>query len=47
MQSVFVFSDIPKFADFPWKNAVVSTTQGLCHVIHIFFGSSLGKVYLC
>ena len=32
-----VFSDIAKFAD-------VRRTQGLCHVIHIFFGPSLGKV---
>ena len=26
------------------KNADVSRTQGLCHVIYIVFGSSLGKV---
>ena len=25
-------------------NAHMSRTQGVCHVIHIFFGSSLGKV---
>ena len=25
-------------------NAHISRTQGVCHVIHIFFGSSLGKV---
>ena len=30
--------DITKFADFRRKNADV------CHVIHIFFGSSLGQV---
>ena len=35
---------IRKFADLPWKNADVSRTQGLCHVIYIFFASSLGKV---
>ena len=35
---------LAKFADFQWKNAHVSTTQGVCYVIHIFFGSSLGKV---
>ena len=44
MQSISVFLDIAKFANFQWKNADVSRTQGLCHVIHIFFGSSLGKV---
>ena len=44
MQSISVFLDIPKFADFQWKNADVSRTQGVCHVIHIFFGSSLAKV---
>ena len=26
------------------KNADVSRTQGVCHVIYIFLGSSLGKV---
>ena len=26
------------------KNADVSRTQGVCHVIDIFFDSSLGKV---
>ena len=44
VQSMSVFLDITKFADFRWKNADVSRTQGVCHVIHIFFGSSLGKV---
>ena len=44
MQSISVFLDITKFADLRWKNADVSRTQGVCHVIHIFFGSSLGKV---
>ena len=38
------FLDIPKFADFRWKEADVSRVQGVCHMIHIFFGSSLGKV---
>ena len=44
MQSIPVFLEIGKFVDFRWKNADVSRTQGLCHVIHIVFGSSLGKV---
>ena len=39
-----VFLDIAKFANFRRKNADVSRTQTVCHVIHIFFGSSLGKV---
>ena len=26
------------------KNADASRTQGVCHVIHIVFGSSLGEV---
>ena len=44
MQSVFVFLGITKSADFRSKNADVSRSQRVCHVIHIFFGSSLGKV---
>ena len=47
MQSISVFSNVAKFADFRWKNADFSRTQAMCHVIHIFFGSSLGKVWLC
>ena len=39
MQSVSVTLDIAKFADVQRKNAV-SRTQGVCHVINIFFGSS-------
>ena len=39
-----VFLDIAKFANFRRKSADVSRTQTVCHVIHIFFGSSLGKV---
>ena len=39
-----VFVDIAKFADFQWKNADVSRTQGMCHVIDTFVGSSFGKV---
>ena len=34
MQSVSVFLDIAKFADFRWKNADVSRTQWMYHVIH-------------
>ena len=37
-------TDITKIAEFGWKNADVSRTQGMCHVIHVFFESSLGKV---
>ena len=38
--------NIVKFADFWLKNADVSRTHGVCHVIHITFGSSLGNVWL-
>ena len=40
MQSVSVFLGIVKFADFWQKNTGVSRTQGVCHVMHTFFGSS-------
>ena len=43
MQSISVFSGIAKFADSRWKNGDVSRTQGVCYVIHIYFGSSSGK----
>ena len=46
MQSVLAFLVITKFTDFPWKNDNVSRTQGVCQVIHVFFGCSLGKVQL-
>ena len=35
MQSISVFLDITKVADFRLKNADVSATQGVCHVINI------------
>ena len=44
MQYMSLFLEITEFADFGWKNANVSRVQGMCHVIHIFFRSSLGKV---
>ena len=40
MQSVSVFIDVTKFAEFPCKNADVSRN----HVIHIFFEFFLGQV---
>ena len=43
MQSISVCFDIVKFDDFRYKNDV-SRTQEVCHVIYIFFESSLGKV---
>ena len=42
MQSIFL--DIKKVADFRLKNANVSRTLEVSHVIYIFFGCSLGKV---
>ena len=44
MQSIPVFFDMTKFADVRRKNADVSRTQKVCHLIHIFFGYSLGKI---
>ena len=44
MQSISAFLNIAKLADFQQKNADASRTQGVCHVIQIFFRSSLGKV---
>ena len=44
MQSISIFLYTAKFADFRWKNSGVSRTHGVCHVIHMFYGSSLGKV---
>ena len=46
MESISVFSDVAKFADCQWKSADVSRIQGMYHVIHMLFGSSLGKVKL-
>ena len=47
MQYIYVFLDIKKVPDFLCKNADVSRTQGVCHVIYIFFGSSLVEIELC
>ena len=44
MESISVFLDIAKFADFRLKNADVSRTQRVCQVIDVFFGSSLVKL---
>ena len=44
MQSIHLFLDIARFDDLRWKIADVSRSQGLCHMIHIFFKSFLGKV---
>ena len=44
MGSMSVFLDIAKYADLRWGNADVSRAPGMCHVIHILFGSSLVKV---
>ena len=45
MQSTF--PDIAKFADSQRKNVDINRTQDKCNMIHIFFGSSLGKLELC
>ena len=41
---ISAFCDIATFPDFDGKNADARSTQGGYHVIHIFFGSSLGNV---
>ena len=46
MQSIPVFLNITIFADFGEK-MLMSLELRVCHVIHMFFGSSLGKVQLC
>ena len=43
MQPIIVFLDLTKVADFCQKSADAIRTQGLCHVIYIFFGSFLDK----
>ena len=44
MQYISVFHDKEKFAAFGFKNDDVSRTLGVCHLIYIFSGSSLGNV---
>ena len=44
MQSISVFLDVAKFADFQCKNADVSRSQGVSRVIHIYFESFLSKI---
>ena len=39
-----IYICISWYIDFLWKNADIGRTQGVCHVIHKFFGSSLGEV---
>ena len=40
MQSISVFLDTAKSAEFRCKNGDVSRAQGVRHVFYIFFGSS-------
>ena len=44
MQSISVFFDITKVANFSSKKADVTGNQEKCHVIYILFGSSLGTI---
>ena len=44
MQSISVFLDIAKDADFRLKNADVRRTQGVCHVCKLCHVSSLQNV---
>ena len=43
MRSISVFLDISKSVDFQRKISDVNRAQEVFHVIHTFFGSSLGK----
>ena len=44
MQSTSAFLDIAKLADIRRKNADISQSQLVYHMIYIFFGSYLRKV---
>ena len=44
MQSISVSLDTTKYADFRRKNAAVSRSQEVYHLLYIFFVSYLGKV---
>ena len=44
MQPLSVFLDITKNDDFLWKNDAASRNQGVCHMIYVSFGTSLGKI---
>ena len=44
MQSISVFLHKTKVTDFCLRNADVSRTQEVCHLIYIFFGTSLAKL---
>ena len=44
MQSIYVFLDVTKVADFRWKNPDFSKTEGVFHVIHTFIWAALSKV---
>lgn len=37
-------TNMTKISDFWWKNTDVSRTEGVCHMIYIFFGSFLEKI---
>ena len=44
MQSISVFVDITKLNDLRFKNANVSGTQEVSHVVYMFLKSSLGTL---
>ena len=43
MQSIYVLLYITKVADYGENNSDIGRTQAVCHVIYVFFGSSLSK----
>ena len=44
MQSISVFLDTTKIADFQWENADISRIQGVGYVMYILFIYSLDKL---
>ena len=44
MQTIPIYLDIIIVVGFRLKNADVSINQGVCHVIYLFFRSSLGEI---
>ena len=45
IKTAFKDSKYTKVADFCRKDADVSRSHGVCNVIYIFFGSSVGKIH--
>ena len=46
VESVSAYLDVTEITNFWRKNADLSRTKGVCRMIYMFFGSSLGKIKL-